>query len=720
MSAELLSRVRALEARVAELEAHTGLTKHAAEPPAVDVLEVLRRAEAAIPVQARDEAAGAAAPQPGPPPNPQPNPQLNPQPRPQPAARSVAAPRFAEPFERFLGVTVLGRVGVAVLFLAAVYFAQLGWQALTPTIKVLGIYCLGGGFFGLGAWLRPRVAERYVALLWGAGVADLYLAAVVAKLVYGLVDAPLALLLAVAASVVGQVAAQRLRHQGVACLAVSLAAVAPLLTGAQSESPALLLVYLAIVHGWAAWLEARLGWSVARGVALAAVGGVAVAWFAQHWHRDARFALCLWAHAFQLTLAAPELLAAWRRRPVSDARRFAVAGAATATSLAFLVQSLSAGWLPAYPASAGVVWSLVAVAVAPRHAGLARDLARLGGVLLALGAVLLWPKVWTIDPRADGALRALALFAVTLVSLALHRRVGAGALGAGLAMILAALSAPQATMPSVAVPLALVGALMLCLVASTTLAQLLGLLAGFYVASVTPHAQAHDLPFATVFHGAAAAGFAWLLVAGGGAALRRWPRVLDAAAGLLTLALGSWALTTLLHAVTQPVPEWLPLLNWRGLACVAGFAAAAPLWRGRHRFAQAGLGAVALAAVYALGFAELRDALALAGPLWRAAAVSLYTAAFAIALLVAGFRWQLPALRLTALALLLLVTLKVGLHDLAFLSTPLRVLVTAGLGSLQLGAAWAFARQPRAAGPAGPANPANPAGDEGAAITAPR
>src|SRR5262245_41508074 len=191
--------------------------------------------------------AGAAAA--GPPPVPLPVPLEPPQPPPQPPRRPapVASARGFD-LERFFGLAVLGRIGIAALVLAAAWFGQLGWGYLGPSARVVAIYAGAAALVAAGALLRPRVAPRYVALLWGGAVALGYLAGVVARRYYDLVPAGTAVLQLAGAAAVGQLLALSLRRELLATIALGGAYAAPLIVGAASPGPTPLFLYVAVLR----------------------------------------------------------------------------------------------------------------------------------------------------------------------------------------------------------------------------------------------------------------------------------------------------------------------------------------------------------------------------------------------------------------------------------------------------------------------------------------
>lgn len=73
--------------------------------------------------------------------------------------------------------------------------------------------------------------------------------------------------------------------------------------------------------------------------------------------------------------------------------------------------------------------------------------------------------------------------------------------------------------------------------------------------------------------------------------------------------------------------------------------------------------------------------------------VSVYLALVSAALLRTGFAWAQQPLRVAALTGFGIVVAKVGLHDLAASSLPLRVLVSAVLGVVLLASAYGYTRR---------------------------
>ena len=438
---DLSFRILRLEKRLQRVEQHLGLLPLEPEPTAPPIPTETARARpaASVPIAAeavpgavhaaaRVELPAPAAPAPFvptpeappvPPPAPAPTPRV---PRPVPAARTPALD-----LERFLGVAVLGRIGVAALLLAAGYFAQLAYKSFGPELKVASIYALAAAFVGTGFALRGRVAPRYVATLWGGGVAASYLAGVVAKLTYGLVGPVEATGLLLASAALGQWLARLAKLESLAHVALLGAFAAPLLVGGRLDASTALLVYLVSLHAWAAWTEVRFGWKGARVIGVAGTLFVAATWLINHPGMPA--ATLQWhAHGYLFALTAPEWGRAILGRSVSLERSvwaFVPALVAEvllcfATGDVWFAAGRGASVLPLMPPLAGSAWLGLAVLARLRvtePSPAVRGMARIAGGLALATALLVWPRTlpgpWTPETASLAALTVLAAVAVS-------------------------------------------------------------------------------------------------------------------------------------------------------------------------------------------------------------------------------------------------------------------------------------------------------------------
>jgi hypothetical protein len=695
-------RLTRLEARVAALEAR--LRAADGVPPA----ETRATPPAPAPAAERPRVVPPPLP-PKPPAQPPPLPEQPPWAPPEPAPPPRAG--ATSDLERFVGLAVLGRIGIAAVVIAAVYFGQLGWEKLGPAARVFCIYLGAALMLATGLALRGRVARHYVALLCGGSVALTYVAGVVAKLGYDLIGADLALLLLVGSAALGQVLARVLRLEVMATVALAGGYAAPALVGEASATPTLFLGYLVGLHTWAAWMQHRWAWSWARRVAVVATALLGTLWFLTNRGPSAT-SVVLHVEGTLLLLVAPELIALFTRRPVPHLRWLAAVLGAWAVHAVLLAWTMAHGTVAPLGLVAGAVVLGLGIALRQRgteRPGPAIDLARLGGTVLAVGALACWnvpPErlVGFVDNFDQPWPRLLTLLGAGGVVLALRRWSGSRDPALGTATVLATWLvlhqvAGDDRRMLVAPALLLPGALLA--LARRSEAAALGLVAGALLAF-------GGLAETATFRGDAGGWLAAAFLATGAwcalttfAAARRQDAQLQVGATVMLALLGlAWCAAATFDWPLGPheLPrEMLPfVVNFRVGAAVAVLAAVVASWKcpaaGKPRTDVAALGAIALAIAYLAGLAEVVGFVHEWPHGWSAVTISLYTLVFAGGLLVAGFVTENALLRWPGLCGFFLVVAKVAVWDMREVDTPLRVLVAGALGLVLLLGSWAYAR----------------------------
>jgi hypothetical protein len=613
--------------------------------------------------------------------------------------------------ERFLGLAVLGRVGIAAVVLAAAYFGQLGWTHLGPAARTAAIYAGGGLFVGLGFALRARVLPRYTALLWGGGVALCWLAGVLGCLRFSVLSPPVAMVAMLLSTALGQWLARTSGQQAMASVALAGAYAAPVLVGTPSPTPTGFFLLLLLLHTWAAFVHERWQWWTCRLLAVVATGLLVIAWYAaapQPTFGSFAFHLELvW-----LGLAAPEFVAAARGRSVDLVRAVPIALAAMAVHLALLVHGISSGdgdtyhVVPAALLLAGGAW------IRRQDAPFGEWIARAGAVLLpfaSLWCVVQWSPPFDLGTAVG---EGIALAAAGCLLLVWRPWTGVGELGAALATVLSWLVVEHVDRATDSVwpflPLFLLVPVALLLVGRLALARIAGLV-GAQIAILLVLQPDGDLtsgdPGSAVtlaLVGALATLAVWR------AARRDDGALLAVAVATHALAFGVWCVWALAALANRTdvgaAAMAMPLWNLRTGAVLSLVALSAVGFRSvpvAVPLPRVVLAGTVLVGLYVGGLLEVLD-LAAAwsfGP--RAVASSLYSLAFAGVLLGIGFWRGLVPLRWTALCMLVVVVGKVLLHDLSEVDTPLRVLASGVLGGVLLLAAWGYARRQQAGAPPG-------------------
>lgn len=695
----LRQQLRELEARVARLEAERALAKPEPPGPVPDSKSVAKSAPwpvTAPPIPIAPQAAEIAAP-------------------------AIHAVRATVPdarqevphasthgankgdLEQFFALTVLGRVGIAAVVLAAAYFGQLGWTHLGPGARAALVYVFGSVMIVVGALLRRVVDQRYVALLWGGGVAVTYVAGVLAHLRFDVLPSWAAMVSLILSAALGQFLAYRLRLQLMATVALAGAYAAPVVVGTPSPTPTAFFVLLLSLHVWAAWTEHRWQWLQARALAVVATLVLVVAWYGENgtvsqwsffWHLEA-----VW-----LLLALPELLRAAARRPVAVQRVWAVflVGLVFHTATTFGAELRSE--LAQY---AGGLLLLAGAWYVPRHVVMGQFLARMPAFLLTMGAVFWWATPM-LTKRGGPAVEwqlVLMLAGVGGLQLALRRWTKVGELGCAIAAIvsllaLKAIPSQDGALSLAQAPLSLIAALLLLVFAKPAIGRITGLVVAVATALVVvlgvyePSWSNQELVALALVSATAIATLGnWL------SGYRSCQLLGMVATGLHALLLMAWLVycagTHTADDADAPVPFW-NVRFFALTALVALVTVARTLLPFKEVQQRAVLGGVLLIACYVGGLLEVLDIIRdwTFGP--HAVATSLYSMLFASVLLVLGFWKQMLALRWVALLLFGGVAVKVAAYDLSRAQTPVRVLVTGILGAVLLVVAWGYARRKRA------------------------
>ena len=677
----LLRRVEELEARLARLEAElarrTGPASRAVAPP---------------PPTAAEE----------------PNP-----PRPTMASRSPtslgaeqAAKLADHDLERFVGLAVLGRIGIAALVLAAGYFGQLGWAHLGPAARTATIYAGGGLLVGLGFLLQASVRMQYTALLWGGGTALTWLAGVLGCLRFEVLSPTFALFAMLGSTALGQWLARLSGQQAMATVALAGAYAAPVLVGTPEPTPTRFFLLLLVLHGWSAFLERRWQWHAPRLLAVVATILLVIAWYTTN--PTPTFAsLAVHLELVWIGLAAPELLVALGGERVAPLRGIAIALMTFVVHLVLLAFGNAVGTGAGFPMWPALLLLVAGALLRPGDPGFGTWLARAGSALLplAVASFVEGGGLLPAEARPGGAVLSVAVAGCVL--LACRRWTDVGELGAALASLVTWAHVPHAgprsDVPWPYLPLVLAPAVALLVLGRVAIGRVAGLVIAqlSVVTTLQPRGDLH--PGGDPWSALTLASIAGL------ATLAVWRTARRPDPALLGVAVFSHALTLLIWVVWTITPlatvhahdhssTASPLWNLRtgavlALALLAGYGfTKLPKEPELPRVVLAG---TALVGLYAVGLLEVLDAAAAwsFGP--RAVATSIYSLVFAGILLGVGFWRSLTPLRWAALCSFVVIVGKVLLHDLREIDTPLRVLASGVLGSVLLLAAWAYARRRR-------------------------
>jgi uncharacterized membrane protein len=337
----LRSRVRRLEARLAELDQRTGAPRAATVPPPTPetiapspstsgavveptTLPVIAPAPAAAPDTTPADLAPAAAPAVG----------ASASEPPESHPSGVAPPPTAGlgQWERRLGGTWLSRIGAVLLFLGVGFFLKHAfdqdWIGAPGRILiglVAGLSMMAGGMRLAGGATYRVPAHSLVAL----GLGTIYLSLYAAHAFYALVGAPAAFVAMAVVTAVGFATALRLDSRALAFLATLGGLLTPIILNTDTDAASALFTYLAILDAAALIVTFRRGWP---GLALLAFVGTHLLYWGwlDRWYQAPRLPTALgWATAFFLAFAGWALAGSRSERPTGAqlARRLIILAA---------------------------------------------------------------------------------------------------------------------------------------------------------------------------------------------------------------------------------------------------------------------------------------------------------------------------------------------------------------------------------------------------------
>jgi uncharacterized membrane protein len=638
-----------------------------------------------------------------------------PVPVPVPVTVTVTAAATRPSLEELLGGRVLAWVGGAAVLVGLVLLFALG---VSQGWIGAGVRCLLGGagsavLLALGVGLHERRGRTQAARAAAAtGLAGAFLTVAVATSAYGLMPAPLGLLLTAVVGAVAVALAIGWAAPVIAGLGIVGALLAPALAGVEAAHGGLWFLALATLAAVAVLVWQRWAW-----LSLCVALVVTPQWLGWLLEERPVTSILLVLAGFGLLQAVAAIGTALRvpERAVRPLPAVLLAVDALVLGLA--------GWFALSAAggrTAALAW-LAALALA--HLGLgvaARRSPRLSGDLgllcLTLGVLLADVAYalgtdgvargagWAVGAIACAGLTRLATSATAGKAPAAERRAGAAVAPAGerhdAAAAFSGLGVHVALAVASAAPAVDPGTLLTGGAPTTSAVALLAVLAGACLVSarLAPAArvalEVAGLATVALLTGltldGAALTIAWALEAAALCSLGARGDRLAWEAGLTHLALAAlWCLadqaapTGLVHGVDDLGAAAL------GLGAVLGATArAAQLAGPRER--RLLLGVLAGGALYAaslavvgLGAPELRAAQLRLSGLWALAGVGA---------LVLGLRRDLAAVRVGALGLLGVTVAKVFVYDLATQEASYRVASFLGLGVLLLAAAFAYQR----------------------------
>ena len=186
--------------------------------------------------------------------------------------------------ETKVGLTLVNRIGVITLVLGVAFFFK--WAVDNEWIGPTGRVLLGllAGCLALGAadFLFRKTQKTFAQGITGAGLAIFYLSAYSAFGFYHLVPQGVAFAFLLITTVLGFALSLRYDSPAIAALGLVGGYLTPLLLSTGEDHPWFLLSYVLLLDAAAMGLRQRKGWRALEILSFAATTVIYFAWFAQH------------------------------------------------------------------------------------------------------------------------------------------------------------------------------------------------------------------------------------------------------------------------------------------------------------------------------------------------------------------------------------------------------------------------------------------------------
>ncbi len=197
---------------------------------------------------------------------------------------------MARELEQTLGGQIALWIGVALLFLASVFFLSWAWTKLGPWARLAVGYAGGLALVELGWLSRRRSAGWFVDGAIAAGLAILYLTTWAGLQRYGVMRFELAFALMVATTALGMGLAVGRNSQLLATLAVAGGFLTPIVLQSEGGAgkPLGFFTYLAVLNAGLLAVAARNRWEVQRWLCLIATWLLLMGWAADNFNDSVR------------------------------------------------------------------------------------------------------------------------------------------------------------------------------------------------------------------------------------------------------------------------------------------------------------------------------------------------------------------------------------------------------------------------------------------------
>jgi uncharacterized membrane protein len=162
--------------------------------------------------------------------------------------------------ESLIGLNIMSKLGILFLIIAVIALSRYGYVLLTPLLKGIVIFAIGGLLLCLGEWLNQKLATVFSIALTGGGIAILYVATSLSYLTLNILSIEISLLLCVVITILAFTLSLRYSAQTITIFAL-IGGYLPVVTITDPKmSPLIIMGYFFLLNLFLLLISTRKKW----------------------------------------------------------------------------------------------------------------------------------------------------------------------------------------------------------------------------------------------------------------------------------------------------------------------------------------------------------------------------------------------------------------------------------------------------------------------------
>jgi uncharacterized membrane protein len=164
--------------------------------------------------------------------------------------------------ESLIGLNIFSKIGILFLLIAVIALSRYGYVLLTPLLKGIVIFVLGGLLLGVGEWLNRKIPSIFSIALTSGGIAILYGAISLSHFTLDILSIEIALLLCVLNTLLALVLSLRYKAETITLFAI-IGGYLPIVTITDPAMPVwILMLYFLFLNTFLLLISTQKKWTV--------------------------------------------------------------------------------------------------------------------------------------------------------------------------------------------------------------------------------------------------------------------------------------------------------------------------------------------------------------------------------------------------------------------------------------------------------------------------